>query len=149
MEIVEAKLDDVLTVHTQIPEFFEPQVNKDWFATRLENTRHLILCAYSKNKPIGYLIAYDRYGDNSFYCWMTAVIPDYRENGVLTAMMKYLFAFARQKSYSKIKIKTRNDKREMLTYLTKFGFNFTLVEPRENIKDNRVYLEKSLVVVDN
>ena len=53
------------------------------------------------------------YGDNSFYCWMAGVNPEFKWKGVLKAMMSYLENWVKEKGYSKISIKTRNRRREI------------------------------------
>ena len=45
----------------------------------------------------------------------------------------------------KITIKTRNNRREMLTYLVKAGFNFVEVQSQLFVEDNRILLEKVVV----
>lgn len=142
--VKETIIDEILKVHEQIPEFKETQPNKQYFENRYENKETVILCAYENNKAIGYIIAYNKFDDKSFYCWMAGVVPEYRKHGALTELMNYLYTWAKSKRYNKIKIKTRNDKRDMLNFLTKNGFDFTYVEERENIKDNRISLEKSI-----
>ena len=44
-----------------------------------------------------------------------------------------------------MKIKTRNNRQEMLSFLIRNGFYFTDIETKENIKDNRINLQKDLV----
>ncbi len=56
--------------------------------------------------------------------------------------MQYQIDWAKRQGYSKLKIKTRNARREMLSFLVKNGFNFTEVEKKENIIENRINLEK-------
>jgi hypothetical protein len=51
---------------------------------------------------------------------------------------------AKQRGYKQIKIKTRNDRREMINYLAKTGWNFLEVTPMPNLKDNRILLCKDL-----
>lgn len=58
--------------------------------------------------------------------------------------MTYEYKWAKEKHYDKIKIKTRNNRREMLGYLVKYGFFFTEVVQHPNIDDNRILLEKKL-----
>lgn len=91
----------------------------------------------------GYLIAYDS-GDSSFYCWLAGVSKEHRRKGALTKMMEYLENWMRKNGYTKLTIKTRNDKREMLKYLVKNDFDFTKVETMPNQKENRIYLEKEV-----
>lgn len=144
IEIKEVNIDEVLEVHINIPEFVETKPNKQYFEERYKGKENIILCAYKDNIAIGYIIGYDKFSDESFYCWMAGVIPEYRKLGTLTKLMKYLTEWSRDNGYNKIKIKTRNDKRDMLKFLIKNEFNFTYVEERENIKDNRISLERNI-----
>ena len=142
--IKEVSIKDVADVHKKIPEFRETPADKLLGSDRYKDKKVLFLVAYVGKNPAGYMVSYDRFGDKSFYCWMTGVMPDYRESGILSAMMNYLFRWASLNGFSKIKIKTRNERREMLAYLVKRGFFFTSVEQRDEIKDNRVCLERSI-----
>jgi len=146
MEIIikEVSIKDVLDIHKKIPEFRETPADKLLGAERYKGKKTLFLAAYIGKKPVGYMTAYDRFADKSFYCWMTGVIPEYRNHGVLSAMMNYLFKWAGLNQFSKIKLKTRNERREMLAYLVKRGFFFTSIEAREDVKDNRILLERHI-----
>jgi len=95
-------------------------------------------------KPAGYMISYDKFSDGSLYCWMTGVNPKYRGKGILKKLMEYHENYAKNKGCDKLKISTRNNRREMLSYLVKYGFNFTEVVPKSNIEDNRIRLEKNI-----
>ena len=88
------------------------------------------------------MISYDRFGDGSIYCYMTGTDPKFRRNGILKSLMNYLEKWAKEKGYKKIKIKTRNNRREILTYLIGHDFYFTGVEKHPKIEDNRILLEK-------
>ena len=145
MKVLETSIENAMKVHAQIPEFTETLPDKKYFEERYNGKTHLILCAYENKTPVGYVIAYDKFADGSFYCWMAGVIPEFRKHGALTALIKHLFIWAKDNGYEKIKIKTRNDKRDMLRFLVKNGFSFTDVEQRENINDNRIELEKDIV----
>jgi len=140
--VKEVTIKDVMGIHKKIPEFRETPADKLLGAERYEGKQTLFLAAYIGKHPAGYMVAYDKFCDKSFYCWMTGVVPEYREHGVLSAMMTYLFRWAYSKGFSKIKIKTRNERREMLAYLVKRGFFFTSVEQRDDIRDNRICLER-------
>lgn len=136
-------LDDVVKIHNLIPEFGEIR-EKSYFEDRCKDEKNLIIVAYMNTEPVGYLVGYDRYKDWSFYCWMAWVVPEYRQNWILTKLMEYQNECARENWYNKIKIKTRNNKRQMLSYLIKNWFNFTEVVESENINDNRILLEKEI-----
>ena len=141
----EVSIDEAFKVHVQIPEFKNDlKYTKEYSQEHCKGKDTLIIVAYLHNSPIGYLVAYDKFDDGSFYCWMTGVLPDYRKRGVFKAMMSYLEEIAKQKGYFTIKIKTRNNRREMLAYLIKHGFYFTEVIPFPNIEDNRIVLEKRI-----
>ena len=105
---------------------------------------HLIIIASYDNQPAGYLIGYDKFGDDSFYCWMAGVDNNFRKKGILKALTDYQDKWAKSKGYNKIKIKTRNNRREMLSYLVKYGFLFTEVIEYPKIEENRILLEKNL-----
>ena len=142
--VKEEKLEIALEVHSHIPEFVETKSDKIYFEDRYKGKKKIILCAYQEEIPVGYLIAYDKYEDGSFYCWMAGVIPKYRKNGALTALMEHLFQHAKENGYTKIKIRTRNNRRKMLHFLVKNGFDFTKVERKERRQENRINLEKDV-----
>ena len=60
---------------------------------------------------------------------------------LLTAMMEYLKNWSKEQGYKNLRIKTRNTRREMLSFLVKNNFNFYEIEAQENIRDNRICLE--------
>lgn len=136
-------MDDVVKVHNLVPEFGET-CEKSYFENRCKDKKNLIIVAYIETEPVGYLVGYDRYNDWSFYCWMAWVIPKYRQNWVLTKLMEYQNNRAKVNGYNKIKIKTRNNKRQMLSYLAKNWFNFLEIVRSEDINDNRILLEKNI-----
>ena len=76
---------------------------------------------------------------------MAGVDNNYRRLGALTALMNYQMNWAKKKGYNKLKIRTRNNRREMLSFLVKNGFNFVSVEQRDNITENRINLEHDLI----
>lgn len=142
--VKETSLDEALKVESSIPEF-EEHYTRESYTEKMNNKDNLIIVAYVDDKPAGYMIGFDRYGDSSFYCWMTGVMPEYRKMGVLKTMVDYMFKWAKKKGYKKIKIKTRNERREMLAYLVKYGFFFTDVKEKEKtIEKNRILLEKDI-----
>lgn len=142
--VKEVSLEEAVKVNLTIPEFDECSRDKDYFKDRYKGKETLIIVAYFENTPAGYLVAYDRFSDNSFYCWMTGVAPQFRMNGILAAMMNYLENWAKARGYKKIRIKTRNNRREMLSYLAKYGFYFTEIEKYPDVKDNRILAEKEI-----
>ncbi len=146
IEIKEVNIEEVLKVHRNIPEFYELIPKKDYFENRYKRREKLIIVAYYNGIPAGYIIGYDKFQDNkSFYCWMAGVDVNYRRLGILTQLMNYQTNWAKTKGYCILKIKTRNNRREMLSFLIRNGFYFTDIETKENIKDNRINLQKDIV----
>lgn len=138
----ETDITEAFKVHKNVKEFDDPGCNSiSYFENRYEGKDKIILVAYYEEIPIGYMIGYDRDDDNSFYAWMAGVDNNYRRYGALTALMNYFMTWSKNAGYNKIKIKTRNNKREMLSFLVKTGFNFVFVENKEDITENRIELE--------
>jgi len=116
--IKEDLIEVAVKVNATITEFDKPY-DKAYFEDRYKNFARLILVAYVDNQPAGYMVSYDKNGDGSFYCWMTGVDPLFRRLGLLKQMMHYLLNWAKNRGYNKITIKTRNNRREILSYLIK------------------------------
>lgn len=142
--VIEAGIDEVLRVNKNITEFTDDvDLNREYFEKRYEDKEHVVIVAYVNDIPIGYIVGYDECNDGkSFYVWMAAVDANYRRQGALTQLMEYQNNWAKSHGYTKLKIKTRNTCREMLSFLVKNGFNFEKIEKQENIIENRIYLEK-------
>jgi GNAT superfamily N-acetyltransferase len=143
MKIREAKISEVLSIVQTVSELDEIEDEK-YFSDRLDGTKHIVLIAESEGKPAGFVIGYDRDRDGSFYCWLAGVNPAFRRRGIFSELMNYLVSWAKEKGYRKLKIKTRNDKRQILAYLVKNDFNFISVEQVTIVRENRIELEKEL-----
>lgn len=143
--VKEVSIEEAVKVNRNVIEFDGKDTTKEDFEKRYVGKDNLIIVAYYKNIPIGYIIGYDRDNDGSFYCWMAGVDNNYRRLGALTTLMNYQMNWAKNKGYNKLKIRTRNNRREMLSFLVKNGFNFVSVEQRDNITENRINLEHDLI----
>lgn len=143
--VKEVPIDEAVKVNRNVIEFDGKDTKAEDFERRYQDKDKLIIVAYYKNIPIGYIIGYDRDNDGSFYCWMAGVDNNYRRLGALTSLMNYQMNWAKKKGYNKLKIRTRNNRREMLSFLVKNGFNFVSVENREDITENRINLEHDLI----
>lgn len=141
----EVPIDEAVKVNRNVIEFDGKDTKAEDFERRYQDKDKLIIVAYYENIPIGYIIGYDRDNDGSFYCWMAGVDNNYRRLGALTSLMNYQMDWAKKKGYNKLKIRTRNNRREMLSFLVKNGFNFISVEEREDITENRINLEHDLI----
>ena len=143
--VKEVPIDEAVKVNRNVIEFDGKDTKAEDFERRYQDKDKLIIVAYYENVPIGYIIGYDRDNDGSFYCWMAGVDNNYRRLGALTSLMNYQMDWAKKKGYNKLKIRTRNNRREMLSFLVKNGFNFVSVENREDITENRINLEHDLI----
>lgn len=141
--VKEDSIDVAATVHATVPEFDKP-AGTEYFEDRYKGKQHVIFVAYLNEKPIGYMISYDKFGDDSIYCWMAGVNPEFRKKGALTNLMEKLESWCKENSIHTIHIKTRNRRREMLNYLVKNGYLLAEVLPEPKIEDNRILLQKSV-----
>jgi GNAT superfamily N-acetyltransferase len=142
--IRQAPLQTVLDVHEKIPEFKGAGYDLNVFEDRLKGKSHLISVGFVEEVPAGYMMSYERWADGSIYCWLAGVDPEFRRHGVMTRLMAALGKWAKEKGYKKITIKTRNNRREMLAFLVKNGFNFTHIKSKGRIEENRIMLEKTI-----
>jgi GNAT superfamily N-acetyltransferase len=144
VSVHEVSLEEAVSVHAQIPELQGSKRTIDDFQERIQGKDQLIIVGDINNQHAGYIVGYDRDGDKSFYCWMAGVIPKFRKRGVMSALMQYFENWARENGYQKATVKTRNTRREMLSFLVQNNYLFTAVDPRERIEENRILLEKEL-----
>lgn len=146
MSVKEVPISDVVEINSNIEEFLEEgrPHRKEFFENRLDGKKNLKLAAYEGMEGLGYLIAYDRYGDGSIYCWMAAALKDQRRKGVLKALVAYLDEWAKSEGYRSIRVRTRNKRKVMLAYLLKSGFDILSMEEKGDVDDYRINLKKVL-----
>ena len=139
-----APWDEIAAIHAAIPDFGDAP-DAAHFAARCAGRDSLALAAHDADgAATGYLVAYDRYGDGSFYCWMAGVVPAARRGGVLTALMAALEDTARARGYGAIRIKTRERWAAMRRWLAAHDYTITAVDKRVPLADSRVHLIKIL-----
>ena len=138
--IKEISIQEAIDIHNTIPEFHKKHLND--FEDRIKDKQSLVIGAFSENISAGYIIAYKKYEDGSLYCWMAGVNPNFRKQGILKEMMDYITSWAKDKGFTKIRIKTRNSRREMLSYLIKYHYD--IVEFTPHPEDNRIVFEKKI-----
>lgn len=134
---------DATQISNNIPEFGEKYTD-DFYEKRISGKDSLVIGGFVGDQLAGSIVGYDRYNDGSFYCWMAGVDPKFRGKGVLKGMMDYLEKWAKKHGFNSIKVRTRNNKREMLSYLVKYGYDFIDIERKSKIGDFRILLEKIL-----
>jgi predicted GNAT superfamily acetyltransferase len=139
--IHQGNLDEVMEVLMAIPEF-ENLPTKEAIQKRILEVPHLVLTAHDGYSTLGFKIAYLR--DGVLFSWLGAVRPECRQQGVAKALADAQEEWARLKGYDRIWMKTRNRFSEMLIMAIRRGFKITGIEVREELKENRIYLEKHL-----
>lgn len=100
--------------------------------------------AYYKERPIGFKIGYDRFGDGSFYTWMGSVLPEYRRCGIAQALARKQEFWAKEQGFTSIKLKTRRKYKAMIAFVKTFGFALTEEIPKIPRPETRIIFEKSL-----
>lgn len=136
-----APLSDAKTIHAAVPEFTPGYL--DQYEGRTQGRNHAgVFVAYVDGAPAGYLIGYEDAGE--MYCWMTAVLPAHRRSGLFGALMRAFEEWARSLGYSTLRLKTWNERREMLSFLVRDGWMFTDVEARGRVEEYRIVARKSL-----
>lgn len=140
--IQKTTIEQIYPITHQIPEFINPYPIEAYYK-RFKNTPNLCLAAYDGDKIIGFKIGYEK-DDKTFYSWMGAVLPKYRQKQVAKQLALYQEEWAKIAGYQKIKFKTRNKLRSMLLFAIKNNFNIIKVEPRDEIGEYRIVMEKLL-----
>ena len=130
-------------VACEIPEFGNQAYDLEEYKRRLVNSHHILIGFY-ENQPVGFKAGYQRGEQGQFYSWMGGVLPGYRKYGIAKSLAQQQETWARDKGYAKIRFKTRNYLKSMLIFSLKNGFNIIEVEPREEVFQNRILLEKKL-----
>jgi len=136
-------IEEVLDLIFEIPEFEDIHQEKD-FKKRFSGKKYLILIAYWNGRRAGFNVGYDRFGDGSFYCWLQAVLPEYRRKFIADRLTRELEIWAKEKGFRKIIVKTRNKFPKMLHLLFKNNYKIIETEQKNNIMENRIVLEKLL-----
>ncbi len=143
IEIKEVNIEEALKVFNKIKEWDRPEAGTVEYCTkRIGDSKSIILASYDNDEIIGYLIGYEK--DNSFYCWVVAVVEEYRRLGIFSEMMKIFIKRSKKLGYSKVTLKTLNNKREMLSYLVKDNWNFTKIINGTEVRLNEIVAEKEL-----
>ena len=142
MQLEEGDLVDAIEVSQNIPEFDSPYAQEE-YEKRLDDSS-LILTVEIDDKPIGFKVGYDRFGDGSFYSWMGGVLPDHRQNKVASILATYQEEWAKSNGYQSIKLKTRNKHEPMIAFSIARGFDIIDSEPNKDLREMRIWMEKIL-----
>lgn len=134
---------EAVAISQQIPEFEQPYGVEEYHK-RLPKQPYLILIAEQKGDLLGFKVGYERNQDGSFYSWMGGVLPAYRRMKVAKALADAQEAWAKEQGYHSIRFKTRNCHKNMLLFALNNGFYILAVDPKAEIAQYRIWLEKRI-----
>ncbi|MFB6214163.1 MAG: GNAT family N-acetyltransferase [Candidatus Nanohaloarchaea archaeon] len=143
LEIEETSFEEVNAIHRQIPEFGEEHL-EERYHDRCPDSDPSRLVARENSEKYGYVVAYDKFGDGSYYVWMAGVKPDYRREGVMSALVERVLEIADSKKYEAVKIKTRNERKAMRHLLINRGFEVCGYNEKENLDRGEIIHIKEL-----
>jgi len=137
------RIEDVLRVAEQIPEFTE-RLDQDAIASRLANNAYLILIAKVNGKPVAYKMGYQD-SDTIFYSWLGGVSPDYRNQHIATKLRQHQELWALEAGYQAITVKSMNRYPGMLQLLIRCGYQINGYLDNGCHTESKVCFIKSLV----
>jgi predicted GNAT superfamily acetyltransferase len=140
--IREGSVAEAVALSMQIPEFKAPHQAEE-YQKRLKGVPSLILVAENAGKIVGFKVGYAK-GEQLFYSWMGAVLPEFRQFGVAKALAIQQEEWARARGFNYIQFKTRNRLKAMLRFALGNGFDIIGVEPRDTLGEYRILLQKML-----
>ncbi len=135
-----ASLSEIVETNALIPEF--NLGGTAYFEERLAGKTALNLVCCDGDNIAGYGVSYLQ--DDAVYIWVVGTLSEYRRRGVYQQIFDHTLEWARNHGAVKIRLKTRNDKRDMLAWLVKHEFLFTGVETQPVMLENRIMVEKVL-----
>lgn len=141
IKIKEGDIATVVALSKAIPEFDNPHGVEE-YEKRLTGVKHLILIAIVEGQIAGFKVGYER--GEYFYSWMGGVLPAFRRFGIAKALAETQESWAFQEGYRFLQFTTRNRHKAMLVFALLRGFYITGLEPREDIVNSRIFLEKRL-----
>lgn len=139
--IREGQLEDVVQLMQRIDEFSNIP-DSEAIVHRIGDAVHLILTAHVDDEVIGCKAGYAR--DGKFYSWLGAVDARYRQCGVANLLADYQEHWAKAHGFTRLWMKTRNCFPAMLLMAHRRGFRITHIDPRPELSQNRIILEKAL-----
>lgn len=95
----------------------------DWFFATFNNQKKLHLAvAYVDGKAAGFKLGYEK-DKWEFYSWLGGVLPEFRNLGIASALMRVQHEWCKASGYKRVSTKTQNRFREMFLLNLKSGFN--------------------------
>ena len=141
--VAPGSIEEAYRLTQDIPEFNNPVYEISEYQQRLGKDS-LILIGYSEGSPIAFKAGYPRGQKGYFYSWLGGVLPEYRRQGIAKALAVEQEEWVKKKNFSHLWFKTRNRNRAMIHFAINNGFAITQVQPKGQVEDYRIILEKAL-----
>ncbi|SFN64147.1 Acetyltransferase (GNAT) domain-containing protein [Algoriphagus ornithinivorans] len=141
--IREASLEEILSVHREIPEF-QGEVSLDFYKNRLANKSYLALVAELEGELLGFKIGYEGETPKIFYSWMGGVKPEFRKMRIAESLADYQEKWALEKGFDTVYFKTRNRFSDMINFAFKRGFQIVDFFRKGDVEDFRIVMMKKL-----
>lgn len=138
------KLEDVLYVNEQIPEF-DQRTTLEKLQYRLLNKKYLLLVAYVDNTPIGYKLGYELC-DNEFYSWLGGVASSYRKQGIAKKLRIKQEQWAIAHHYQSISVKSMNQYPAMLHMLIASDYKICGYQDNGSVDNSKIKFSKMLAI---
>ena len=137
-----ARLEDLLFIDSQIPEF-DGRNTLSKLQAQCADVDHLALVAYIDNEPVAYKLGY-ALDSNTFYSWLGAVAPKCRGHGIAQALLNAQEAWVKANNYRTIKVKSMNRFPAMLSLLIKNGYSIVGYEDRGSLRTSKILFTKDI-----
>lgn len=142
MKIEIGSINDVLAIDAQIPEF-DGRNTQQKLTQRLSDLPHLILIAKVDGALAGYKLGY-QLNEREFYSWLGGVLPQYRQQGIATALRLHQEAWAKQSGYRSIQVKSMNRYPNMLHLLISSDYQIVGYEQGPSQASGKILFSKQL-----
>ena len=125
-------------------EIFRPPRDVASFHRRITGRQNvLLLVANVAGRPVGFSIGIEL-KPNTFFSWLSGVVPEYRRLSIATQLHEAEAAWARDHGYQYVRMECNNTHRPILLMCIKMGFDIVGIRWDPDRSQNLVILEKAL-----
>lgn len=138
-----AGIEEVAAMSLRIPEFDDPYDDAVW-AARLEGRDHLVQIGQIEGRDAGFKVGY-ALSDHDLYSWVGGVVPSGRGFGLGQFLLEAQEAWAVERGYRRILVKSGNRFPAMMRLLLGNGYLVSRLEERgEGLVNHLVHFDKTL-----
>ena len=125
-------------------EIVRPPRDVAFFRRRIAGRQNVLMLVASVDKqPVGFSIGIEL-KPNTFFSWLSGVVPEYRRQGIATQLHEAEVAWTKDHGYQYIRMECNNTHRPILLMCIKMGFDIVGVRWDPDRAQNLVILEKDL-----